>query len=150
MKEVAFPFFLCLFIYCYLLWFFCWNSLWDQIQGWDTYYKSYKTPHCAKDFDSPCNLTPFFKTGCVSSFGDSSSNAFFAHLTPSGTAIIQAHSILRGTERREQSKEVVRGFKTFNATGIQNDFAVWHFQHAFSVVNLTRIVLYDILTWQFL
>lgn len=34
--------------------------------------------------------------GCVSSFGDSSSNAFFAHLIPSGTAIIQAHSILQG------------------------------------------------------
>lgn len=42
--------------------------------------------------------------GCVSSFGDSSSNAFFAHLTPSGTAIIQAHSILRGREKGTEQR----------------------------------------------
>lgn len=54
--------------------------------------------------------------GCVSSFGNSSSNAFFAHLIPSGTAIIQAHSILRGWEKGTEQRRS-QGVKTFPVTG---------------------------------
>lgn len=54
-----------------------------------------------------------FLTGCVSSFGDPSSDAFFAHRKPpSGTAIIQVHSILRGTQKGTQVKKSgEKGFK---------------------------------------
>lgn len=56
-------------------------------------------------------LNAFF-TGCVSSFGDPSSDAFFAHRKPpSGTAIIQVHSILRGTQKGTRVKKSWEGFK---------------------------------------
>lgn len=58
-------------------------------------------------------------------FGDSSSNAFFAHLTPpSGTAVTQAHSTLRGREKGTEQRRS-QGFKTSDVAGTQNDF-----QHA--------------------
>lgn len=82
--------------------------------------------------------------GYVSSVGSSSSYAFFAHITPSGTAIKQAHSILRGREKgTEQRGEGSQRVEPFYVAGIQNDchdFAVWHFQlicgaaHAFQLL----------------
>lgn len=69
--------------------------LWDQIQG-----RAQISPHCTA-LKIWLNLSIYlngFLKGRVSSFGDSSSNAFFAHLTLSGTAITQVHSILQGRE----------------------------------------------------
>lgn len=39
-NEVLCPFFLYLFIYCYLLWLFCWNSFVRPNPGWDTSHPS--------------------------------------------------------------------------------------------------------------
>lgn len=57
--------------------------LWDQTLGWERRSQSLTRSCIAQkifDSTSPCNLTPF-SIGRVS-FGDSSSNAFFAHSTP--------------------------------------------------------------------
>lgn len=99
-NEVLCPFFLYLFIYCYLLWLFCWNSFVRPNPGWDTSHPSLTRSCIAqKILAQHLHIPKRLSMGCVSSFGDSSSNAFFAHVTPSGTAIIQAHSILRGREK---------------------------------------------------
>lgn len=73
-------------------------------------------------------LNAFF-TGCVSSFGNPSSDAFFAHRKPpSGTAIIQVHSILRGTQKGTRVKKSwEEGFKK-NLWCNWN--TQWHFLHA--------------------
>lgn len=46
------------------------------------------------------HMNAFFRENVSLILAESSSNAFFAHLTPSGTAIIQAHSTPRGTEQK--------------------------------------------------
>lgn len=128
------PFFLYLFIYCYLLWLFYHKSSWDLIQGWpqrptdDPLFTWSSSPKVLLEAGFGSTSPQAYKglnvcvLVCVSSFGDTSSYAFFAHKTPSGTAVTQAHSILwgreKGTKRRsERSQEV----QSFCVTGTQND-----------------------------
>lgn len=109
--------------------------LWDQIQGGAQIAarfssKSYKSCIALKILAQRLHVPKRLLMGCVSSFGDSSSNAFFAHLIPSGTAIIQAHSILQGWEKGTEQRR---------SQGVQNLpcnwnikwlFCFWRFQHA--------------------
>lgn len=97
--------FLYLFIYWYLLRFFRSNSFVRPNRGLDTdLIRSSSKLHYAKNLSlwSPYTSKPFYRQClcfgffCCFFFGHSSSNAFFAHLTPSGS-ITQAHSREKGT-----------------------------------------------------
>lgn len=105
------PLFLYLFIYCYLLQLFCWNSFVRPNPEWDTVevLQEAALRFLAQHLHIPKRL--FLRAACLLFLGDSSSNAFFAHLTPSGTAIIQAHSILRGWEKGTEQRRSQRGLK---------------------------------------
>lgn len=94
------------------------------------------------------HMNAFFRENVSLILAESSSNAFFAHLTPSGTAIIQAHSIPWGTEQKGTERRG-QGIKKRPCNWNTRDLAVRHFQHDFLL--LIQRVQYCITfqAWQF-
>lgn len=77
------------------------------------------------------HMNAFFRENVSLILAESSSNAFFAHLTPSGTAIIQAHSIPWGTEQKGTERRGRQGIKKRPCNWNTRDLAVRYFQHGF-------------------
>lgn len=123
MNDMACSFF-CIYLFIIIYYGSSADTLsWDQIQRW--------TQPTAHSVAHHLHVPKGLASGRVSSFGDSSLNAVFAHLTPSGTAITQAHS-RKGTEYGRKSGE----FKASKLSGSFNAYSTVSYLTAWALLCL--------------